>query len=309
MQPVTTGSKTRKHSAAMRGEERACYLFISPAILFLLFLAIGPMFASLLISFTYWDIMTPPRWIGLENYREMFFEDERFWKSLWNTFYFTAFVVPTGVAIPFMAAMLLNTKVGLRGFYRTAFYLPSIVPVVAGSVLWLWLLNPEFGLVNALLGVFRIAGPEWMFSPQWSKPAIIVMTIWGMAGGPSMLIFLAGLQGVPASLYEAADIDGAGRMTKFWNVTVPLMSPYLLFTLIMGFITSLQVFTQAYVMSTRGDGGPVDSTLFYVLYLYHKAFRQFDMGYASAMAWFLFLIILVITVIQFKILSKRVHYG
>jgi multiple sugar transport system permease protein len=293
----------------MRSEELSCYLFISPAILFLLFLAVGPMIASLVISFTYWDIMTPPRWIGLENYREMFFEDERFWKSLWNTLYFTLFVVPAGVTIPFLAAMLLNTRVAMRGLYRTAFYLPSIVPVVAGSVLWLWLLNPEYGLVNGVLGFFRLAGPEWMFSPQWSKPAIIIMTIWGIAGGPSMLIFLAGLQGVPSSLYEAADIDGAGQATKFWNITIPMMSPYLLFTLIMGFITSLQVFTQAYVMSIRGDGGPVDSTLFYVLYLYHKAFRQYDMGYASAMAWFLFLIILVITVIQFRFLSKRVHYG
>ncbi len=272
-------------------------------------MAVGPIIASFVISFTYWDVMTPPQWIGLENYREMFFHDPLFWKSLWNTLYFTAFIVPLGTIVPFLVAMLLNSRIRGMPIYRTCFYLPSIVPVVAGSVLWLWILNPDFGLFNAVLGVFGIEGPLWMYSPKWSKPAIILMTLWGMAGGPNMLIYLAGLQGVPRSLYEAADMDGARWFTRVWNITIPMMSPYFLFTLVMGFIQAFQVFTQAYVMTTRGDGGPIDSTLFYVLYLYHKAFRQFEMGYASAMAWVLFVVILIITGIQFKLLGKRVHYG
>ena len=296
-------------SSARGREAIACYAFISPAILYLVFLAAGPILASFLISFTYWDVLTPPRWAGLDNYKEMLFEDPLFWQSLWNTLYFTAFVVPLGVVLPFLAAMLLNTEVRGMPVYRTCFYLPSIVPVVAGSVLWLWMLNPEVGLVNAVLRGAGIEGPGWMFSTEWSKMAIIVMTLWGTIGGPSMLIYLAGLQGVPRSLHEAAELDGARAHSRFLHITVPMMSPYILFTLVMGFIGAFQVFTQAYVMSARGDGGPVNSTLFYVLYLYQKAFRQYEMGYASAMAWFLFVVILVVTAVQFRVLGKRVHYS
>lgn len=287
----------------------ACYLFISPAILYLLFLAVGPIIASLLISFTAWDVLTPPQWVGLDNYREMFFEDPLFWKSLWNTTYFTLIVVPLATILPLLVAMLLNAKVRGQGFFRTFFYLPSIVPVVASSILWLWLLHPQYGMVNGLLAMLGRQGPDWMFSVTWSKPAIIIATLWGMIGGPSMLIYLAGLQGVPVSYYEAAEIDGAGPVRKFIQITIPMMSPYIFFTLVMSFISCFQVFTQAYVMSVRGEGGPVDSTLFYVLYLYQKAFRQFEMGYASAMGWFLFVIILVVTGIQFRLVGKRVHYS
>lgn len=287
----------------------ACYLFISPAILYLLFLAVGPIIASLLISFTAWDVLTPPQWVGLDNYREMFFEDPLFWKSLWNTTYFTLIVVPLATILPLLVAMLLNAKVRGQGFFRTFFYLPSIVPVVASSILWLWLLHPQYGMVNGLLAMLGQQGPDWMFSVTWSKPAIIIATLWGMIGGPSMLIYLAGLQGVPVSYYEAAEIDGVGPVRKFIQITIPMMSPYVFFTLVMSFISCFQVFTQAYVMSVRGEGGPVDSTLFYVLYLYQKAFRQFEMGYASAMGWFLFVIILVVTGIQFRLVGKRVHYS
>lgn len=297
----------RFRSSRLR-EAVACYLFISPAILYLLFLAVGPIIASLLISFTAWDVLTPPQWVGLDNYREMFFEDPLFWKSLWNTTYFTLIVVPLATILPLLVAMLLNAKVRGQGFFRTFFYLPSIVPVVASSILWLWLLHPQYGMVNGLLAMLGQQGPDWMFSVTWSKPAIIIATLWGMIGGPSMLIYLAGLQGVPVSYYEAAEIDGAGPVRKFIQITIPMMSPYIFFTLVMSFISCFQVFTQAYVMSVRGEGGPVDSTLFYVLYLYQKAFRQFEMGYASAMGWFLFVIILVVTGIQFRLVGKRVHY-
>ncbi|HMX62146.1 MAG TPA: sugar ABC transporter permease, partial [Candidatus Sumerlaeota bacterium] len=214
-------------------EAVACYLFISPAILYLLFLAVGPIIASLLISFTAWDVLTPPQWVGLDNYREMFFEDPLFWKSLWNTTYFTLIVVPLATILPLLVAMLLNAKVRGQGFFRTFFYLPSIVPVVASSILWLWLLHPQYGMVNGLLAMLGRQGPDWMFSVTWSKPAIIIATLWGMIGGPSMLIYLAGLQGVPVSYYEAAEIDGAGPVRKFIQITIPMMSPYIFFTLVM----------------------------------------------------------------------------
>lgn len=289
-------------------ETRLFYAFVSPAVAFLLLLAIGPMLASLAISFTYWDMLTPPKWVGLANYREMFFDDPLFWHSLWNTLYFIAFAVPAGTILPFLMALLLNERVPIRGFYRTAFYVPSIIPLVAASVLWLWLLSPEQGIVNLSLGRLGIAGPLWMHDPYWSKPAIILTTIWAMAGGPSMLIYLAGLQGIPQSLKEAAQIDGANAVQRFRHIVLPLMSPYILFTTVMGFIGGFQVFTQAMVMTRRGDGAPANSTLFYVLYLYRKGFREFDLGYASAMAWFLFVIILAVTWLQFWMTREKVHY-
>lgn len=305
-------SAVRPLRPAWRSPEAiAFYLFASPAIAYLLLLAIGPMIASFILSFTYWDMLTPPVWVGLENYHEMLFEDPLFWKSLQNTLYFTLFTVPAGTILPFLVAVALNQGVRLQGFYRTAFYIPSILPVVASSMLWLWLLNPEQGIVNMLLAKIlpKESLPLWMYAPEWSKPAIILTTIWGAAGGPPMLIYLAGLQTIPQSLKEAAAIDGASRFQRFLHITIPMMSPYFLFTTVMGFIGGFQVFTQALVMTQRGDGAPVNSTLFYVLYLYRKGFREFDLGYASAMAWFLFAIILIVTWLQFRFSRDRVHYA
>ncbi|MDI6784706.1 MAG: sugar ABC transporter permease [bacterium] len=293
-----------KLSLAKR-EAIACYLFISPCILGLLIFTLGPMFASFFIAFTDWDIMTHPVWIGLANYKEIFTDDPLFWKSLGNTVYYTAFAVPLGLVGSFLLALLLNTKVKGLSFFRTAFYLPAIVPAVASSMLWLWILQPEFGLLNAFLRMLHLPAPPWMADPSWAKPAIILTMLWGLGNG--MIIYLAGLQGIPEQLYEAASIDGANGWYQFWHITIPQMSPVIFFNLIMGMIGALQVFTQAFVMS-NGLGGPADSTLFYVFYIFNKGFREFQMGYACALAWILFVIVLLITLIQFKFVGKRVYY-
>jgi multiple sugar transport system permease protein len=215
--------------------------------------------------------------------------------------------VPLGLAAGLGIAMLLNTEVRGMRIYRTIFYLPAIVPVVASSLLWLWVLNPEIGLVNSLLRVLGVSDPPgWLNSPSWllgSKTAILVMGLWG--AGSSMIIWLAGLKGIPRHLYEAAEIDGAGPWGRFRNVTLPMLSPYLFFNLIMGVIGTMQIFSQAYIM-TRG--GPDDSTLFYAYHLFNSAFRYFEMGYASAMAWILFLIVLALTLVQMWLGRRWVHY-
>ena len=279
------------------------YLFISPWLFGFLVLAAGPMIYSLYMSFTDWQIFGGAEWIGLENYKNLFFDDPLFWKTLWNTFYFTFFGVPLSLVFGYLLAVLLNQKVKFMGVFRTIFYLPSIVPAVASSLLWLLIFQPEFGLANAVLDFFSLPTSNWILSESMVKPALIIMGLWGVGGG--MVIYLAGLQGVPPSLYEAADIDGAGKFRKFWNVTVPMTSHVIFFNLIMGIIGSFQVFTQAYVMS---NGGPNYASLFYVLYLYQNAFQFFKMGYASALAWILFLIILVFTLLQFKFFGKKVYY-
>ncbi len=295
----------KKSYSITRQETIACYLFISPCILGLLIFTLGPMIASFIISFTDWDILTHPTWIGFDNFREIFTDDPTFYHSLKNTFYLTAFSVPLGLVGSFLMALLLNNKVRGISFFRTAFYLPAIVPAVASSMLWLWILQPDFGLLNSFLHFLHLPTPGWMADPAWSKPAIIIMGLWGIGGG--MIIYLAGLQGISEQLYEAASIDGANAWHRFWHITIPQMSPVIFFNLIVGVIGALQVFTQAFIMS-NGLGGPAESTLFYVFYIYNKAFREFQMGYACALAWILFVIVLIITLIQFKFIGKRVYY-
>jgi len=212
--------------------------------------------------------------------------------------------VPLGMAVSLGVAMLLNARVKGMAFYRTIYYLPAIVPAVASSILWIWVLNPQFGLVNvALQRLFGIAGPQWLQSELWSKPSILLMGLWGAGAG--MIIWLAGLKGIPETLYEAAEIDGAGKCAAFRHVTLPMLSPYIFFNLIMGVIGTFQIFTQAYIMTS---GGPVDSTLFYAYYLFNNAFRYFKMGYASALAWILFLIILALTLVQLRLGKRWVYY-
>ncbi|WP_366945287.1 sugar ABC transporter permease [uncultured Metabacillus sp.] len=278
------------------------YLFISPWLLGFLVLAAGPMLFSLYMSFTDWKIFGGTTWVGLENYKTLL-NDPLFWKSLWNTVYYTAIGVPLGLVAGYLLAVLLNQKVKFMGFFRTIFYLPSIVPAVASSLLWILIFQPEFGLANAMLDQFNLPTSKWLLSETMVKPALIIMSLWGVGGG--MVIYLAGLQGIPTSLYEAADIDGAGSWSKFWHITVPMSSHVIFFNLIMGIIGSFQVFTQAYVMSS---GGPNYASLFYVLYLYNNAFEYFKMGYASALAWVLFLIVLLFTLLQFKLFGKKVYY-
>ncbi len=279
------------------------YLFISPWIVGFLVFTAYPMLISIYYSLTSYNVLRPPEWIGLENYHELFFEDDRFLTTLFNTAYYVAFSVPLGLVLGFLVALLLNQKIPFMPFWRTVYYLPAVTPIIASSVLWIWVLEPNFGLLNRALALVGIDGPGWLTSPAWSKPALIIMSLWGVGGG--MIIYLAGLQGIPQQLYEAAAVDGANSWHKFWHITIPMMSPVLFFNLIIGIIASFQTFTQAYVMT---GGGPVDSTMFYVLYLWLNAFDYFRMGYASAMAWVLFIIILVITLLTFRVIAPRVYY-
>ncbi|HUU90632.1 MAG TPA: extracellular solute-binding protein [Phycisphaerae bacterium] len=295
----------RRIKAMQLGRRQAVagYLFAAPAILGLAIFVIGPVIAALVYSFTRYEIITSASWVGLENYRELFTEDRYFLKALWNTFYFTGISVPVNITLSLTLALLLNREIGGRSFYRTAFYLPTVVPLVAGSLLWMWLFNGEFGLINIALSYLGLPDVPWLTSEYCSKPAIIVMGMWHVGGG--MIIFLAALQGVPRSLYEAARIDGAGAWSSFRHITLPMISPAMFFMTVMGVIGAVQVFTQAYLMT---NGGPVNSTLFYVLYLFRQAFQDLHMGYASAMAWVLFVFVLAVTGLQFLLAKRWVYY-
>jgi multiple sugar transport system permease protein len=279
------------------------YLFVAPWIIGYLVFTLGPVLASIGLSFASYDLFSPPRWIGFRNYIELFTRDRLFILSLYNTVYYVLFSVPLGIIFAFLLALLLNVKLLGMNVYRTVFYLPAVTSGVAVSLLWVWLFNPQFGLINYLLRSIGLPAPGWLVDPLYAKPAFILMSLWGVGG--TAVIFLAGLQGVPVSLYEAAVIDGANTWQKFWHVTVPMMTPVIFFNLVMGLIGSFQVFTAAYVMT---GGGPQNSTLFYVLYLFRHAFRLLRMGYAAAMAWVLFLIVVVLTFIQFRFSGKWVYY-
>jgi len=293
----------RPRTCIARREARFGYLFISPWIIGFLLFVIGPLLASIWLSFTDYELFTPPVGIGFRNYQELLFKDPLYPLSLFNTVYYVIFAVPLGLIVSLLLALLVNQKVKGITVYRTIYYLPSVTSGVAISLLWLWLFNPQLGLINYILGKVGISGPGWLVEPKWAKPALIIMSLWGTGG--AMVIFLAGLQGVPTHLYEASELDGANWWQKFRHVTLPMISPVILFNLIMGLIGSFQVFTQAFVMT---QGGPSNATLFYVLYLFRNAFLLLRMGYAAAMAWILFLIVLVLTLFQLKFSSKWVYY-
>ncbi len=316
-----------KNSPLLKQEARDGYLFALPAMLGLLIFAVSPILVSFIYSFSYYPVLKPARWSGLENFKTLFFEDSLFWKSLWNTLFFTVFHVPLTILVGLLLALLLNAKIKGQSYFRTIFYIPSIVPVVAASLIWLWLFNGEHGLLNFFVGLFwdvvqflasgfgeesgiyqyitriRTSRIPWITNPNWAKPSLVLMSLWGV--GANMIILLAGLQGIPRHLYEAATIDGAGAWKRFLNVTLPMLSPTIFFISIMSFIMGFQIFTQAYIMT---DGGPIDSTRFYVFYLFQKGFLYFEMGYASAMAWILFVIIFLVTLLQFKYSKKWVYY-
>lgn len=276
-----------------------------PALIGLALFTVYPVISLIYYSFCRYSALKPPVWIGVANYQTLI-HDQLFRESLYNTAYYTVMAVPLGIIVAFFLAVLLNAKVKGLAVFRTIFYLPSIVPVVASSVLWLWILNPDYGLINLLLGKFGIAGPGWLADPNWSKPALVLMSTWGVGG--TTVIYLAGLQDVPQELYEAAEIDGASGWAKTRHITLPFMSPYIFFTGVMGIIGSTQYFTQAWVM-TGGTGGPANSTMFFAMYLFQNAFQMFKMGYACAMAWLLFIVILVATLLIFKSSAKHVYYG
>ncbi len=285
-----------------RVEERWFYLFISPWIVGFLVFTAGPMLASLFFTFTRYDIVHTPKWTGLDNLTTMIHTD-LFWQSLKVTTYFTVGSVPTSIVLSLAIALLLNQKVRGMAVFRTIFYTPAVVSGVAVSLLWLFLFDPQFGPINWALSLVGIQGPQWLLDEAWVIPALVIMSLWGIGGG--IVIYLAGLQGIPSELYEAAAIDGAGGWRKFLSVTLPMMSGVIFFNLIINVIASFQVFTQAYVMT---QGGPHYASNFYLLYLYQNAFQYFNMGYASALAWVLFLIILAITAAFFKSSPLWVYY-
>jgi len=293
----------RRSRKRVRHNRIVGYLFISPWIIGFLAFALYPFIASLYYSFTAYDILTPPRWIGLHNYQAMT-QDPLFWQSLYNTVFFTVISVPLSTIVSIAIAMLLNMKVRGLTIYRTIFYLPSVVPLVASSILWLWLFNPSFGLLDSFLRLVGLPAPGWLYSEAWVKPALILMGLWSI--GAAIVIYLAGLQGVPQELYEAASLEGANNWQRTWHVTLPMISPVILFNVTLGLIGSFQYFTQAYVMT---QGGPNNASLFFALYLYQQAFQYLHLGYGAAMAWLLFVLILLATLGIFKSSAKWVYYG
>jgi multiple sugar transport system permease protein len=279
-------------------------LFISPWLMGFLAFTAGPFLSSVFLSFNTYDLVHPPRWVGSANYTTLLHKDPMFWSSLGVTLRYAAASVPIGIVCGVALALLLNTQVKGQPIFRTIFFLPSIVPSVANAVVFSWILNPEIGLINGILHQFGIEGPAWLNDPRWALSSLVLMSVWGVGG--SMVIYLAGLQDIPTHLYEAATIDGASAFERMRRITLPLLTPVIFFNLIMGIISSFQYFTEAFVMT---KGGPDGSTSFYALYLFQRAWQYLDMGYACAMAWIVFLVVMALTGIVFQSQKRWVHFG
>ncbi len=299
-----TASLQRSSSRRARRETLEAHLFLLPWTLGFLVLTIGPILASLGLSFTDWQVGLGLKFIGFQNFVTMFTEDDQFRKSLSVTFNYSAMALPTGIVVALMMAMLLNQNVPAIGVFRTIYYLPAVTSGVAVAMLWAWIFNGEFGLLNWALDRVGIEGPAWLLSTTWALPALAVMSLWG--AGALMIIYLASLQAIPGNLYEAAQIDGANTVRQFFHVTIPMLTPTILFNLVVGIIAVFQTFTNAYIM-TRG--GPSFATYFYVLHLYNNAFGYARMGYASALAWVLFLIVLLLTLVVLRSSQYWVFYS
>ena len=279
------------------------YLFISPWIVGFLFLTAGPMIASFGLSLFNTDLLNTATFIGLGRYVTVL-QDRLMMKALRNTAYYTFAMVPLSTTLALTIAVLLNQGIKLQSLWRTIYYLPSVVSGIAVSLLWRWLFQPQAGLFNALLAQVGITGPGWIYSEDWAMPSMIMMSLWGSGG--AMVIFLAGLRGIPTALYEAAEIDGAGSIRRFWTITLPMLSPTILFNMVMNIIASFQIFTQAFVLT---NGGPANATLTMVLYLYRKGFEQFRFGYASAVAWVLFVVVIIFSFIALRTSRYWVFYS
>jgi multiple sugar transport system permease protein len=308
--PVTPRMRTQtvagpRFSRARRREAIQGYLYISPWIAGYLFLVLGPVLASLYLSLTKYSIITPPVFIGLDNFVRAFTADKLFAKSMWNTFYYVVISVPLSITTSLLLALLLDQGLRATKLFRTLFFLPSITPVVASVLLWRWIFQPDFGVLNYLLSLVGIQGPQWLASLVWVKPSLILIGLWGSVGGSQMIVFLAGLQSIPTDLYEVAAIDGASKWHRFWHVTLPLLTPSIFFNLILGVIAGFRTFTAAYIAT---EGGPAYESLFFVLYLFFNAFQYMNMGYASAMAWVLLVIVLALTALQFRLSKRWVYY-
>ena len=288
-----------------RRDLRNALLFLGPWIVGFCVFMLYPIASSFFFSFCDYSVLESPVWMGLENYRELV-HDEVFWVSLKNTAYYAGVSLPVGMLVALALAILLNTRVRGMAFYRTIFFLPSIMPVVASAILWLWIFNGQYGVLNYTLSLLGIPGkslPTWLDSPTWAMPALIIMGLWAV--GYSMVIYLAGLQDIPVSLYESAEIDGANWWQKTVHITLPMLSPVIYFNLIMGIIGTFQIFAAPYIMT---NGGPERATTFYTFYLFNLAFEDLRMGYACAMAWILFVIILSLTLLATKVSQRHIHY-
>ena len=278
--------------------------FVAPWIIGFVAFTVYPFFASLYYSFTNFNIINlTPRWIGLDNYVELFTADPLFWTSISNSIRYAALLLVFATVFDIFIAYLLSQDVKFLSIYRTIFFFPVLVPVVAASLTWIWILNPRFGLMNGLLDLIGIKGPNWLASPNTAMYALIFIGVWG--SGRQVIVYLSGFNDIPRQLYEAADIDGASGLQKFWRITLPLLSPQIFFNVVTLIIFSLQSFSEVYIMT---QGGPANSTLLYAVNLYNRAFRDYAMGYASALAWIMFLLILALTLLIFKFLSGRVIY-
>ena len=310
LKPGNNAVKSPSKPMSLRQQETLWgYIFISPWLIGFAVFTVGPMIASLIVSLTRYNITTAPVYIGLENYVKLFTGDPRFWHSLGITFRFALIAIPLNLLFGFVLALLLNQNVPGVAFWRTIYYLPSVIAGVAVAILWSLIFNPRFGILNWLLSLIGIDGPGWLASPDWAVPALIIMSLWSVGGG--MIIYLSGLQSIPTALYEAAELDGATSWQRLFYITIPLMSPVIFYNLIIGIIGTFQYFTEVYVITATADtglGGPLESTLFYNVYLYSNAFRYLDMGYASALAWVLFVIVLVLTLLVFRSSALWVYY-
>lgn len=281
-------------------------MYLSPWIIgFIVFVA-GPLLASLYLSFTKYNVLRPPQWIGLDNFVYAFNKDELFLPSIWRSFYYALLSVPLAMIGSLLVAILLNQKLIAPTVWRTLYFLPTLTPLIAAALLWRWMLNPDVGLVNYLLEQVGIQGPGWLSSIRWAIPSLVIMGLWNSIGGSRMIIFLAGLQDVPKELLESAEIDGAGSWAKFWNVTLPLITPTIFFNLVLGIIFALRTFEAAFISTA---GGPARATWFISLHIYQSAFVSFDMGYASAMSWVFFVILFALTYLQFRLSGNWVFYA
>ena len=304
--PTLEARAARRWSAARRREAVAGVLWSLPWLLGFFIFTCGPMLASLYLAFTNYTISSQPEWVGLENFaRALSGRDDLFWSSLGRTLRYALFMVPLGIGGSLLAAVALNQRLALTTLFRTIFFVPSLTPVVASAVIWAWLYNPNWGLLNYLLSLVGLPGPKWLADPDTAMLSLILVALWATVGGGTMVIFLAGLQGVPKELHEAAEIDGAGAVQRFVTVTLPMLSPTIFFNLVIGVIAALKVFATPVVMT---GGGPNYATWFFILHLYQNGFQSFDFGYASALAWVFMVLVVSLTTVNVRLSNRWVYY-
>jgi len=306
MTATATTANAPRWSRKKRRENFYGYLFLTPWLIGFFGLFVGPGLWSLYLSLTKYDVIGSPTFIGADNYVKMFTNDDLFWDSLWRTFYFAGIGVPLGVMGSMLLAIMLNQKLKGVSVYRTLFFMPTLVPLVASVVLWKWLLDTNFGIVNQMLIGWGVDSPPgWFTDRNWAIPSLIIMRLWSSIGGTQMIIFLAGLQGIPEELYDASDIDGAGTWGRIRHVTIPLLTPTIFFNTVLGIISALQTFAAAFIAT---EGGPGYATWFFSLHIWKQAFDYFNMGYGAALAWFFALIIVLLTVVQMQLSKRWVFY-